>query len=480
MIDDKIKDISNKIANKTFGSDDESDELDDDVVERGSGDLRTRLRETGGEIRVEKSQVPDLVDFLSSERVEDRVNASRALVEVAQHYPEEVDEHLHAVINLLDDEDNKVRKHACITLGVVGSEDAIDELEAVMDGADEEVKIAAEKAIRHIRKQHSGEVEAVTEDAGDDPEKTEPEEPASAQSTDDDRPDWAGGSGSADEEDAESGQVDAESEAEAEVSEPAEEAEETDEITADEDRPAWAGGTADEEDEEDETVEAPEADDGGEEDQETVEQTEGDEEEQEIAAASAVDEADEGAEEHEAADDETDEIKEVPAGETAMDDTTDDAASDETSPGPADRDAIDREIDESIEEAIEDLDRPVTELPRLVLLWLLAEGDESTREDVGDAIHDIVAEYPEAVSDSASEFVEAAEREREDVSRFASQVVDAITEQQPEALEDEIPYLMDSVRSADEEIRQRAKDALTKIAERSPDKVVDEIAERDD
>jgi HEAT repeat protein len=475
MIDDKIKDISNKIANKTFGSDDdESDELDDDVVERGSGDLRTRLRETGGEIRVEKSQVPDLVDFLSSERVEDRVNASRALVEVAQHYPEEVDEHLHAVINLLDDEDNKVRKHACITLGVIGSEDAIDDLEAVMDGADEEVKIAAEKAIRHIRKQHSGEVEAVTEGA----EETESEEPASAESTDDDRPDWAGGSGSADEEDAESGQVDAEPEAE--VSEPAEEAEETDEITADEDRPAWAGGTADEEDEEDETAEAPEADDGGEEDQETVEQTDGDEEEQEIAAASTVDEADDGGEEHKATDDETDEIKEVPAGETAMDDTTDDAASDETSPGSADRDAIDREIDESIEEAIQDLDRPISELPRLVLLWLLAEGDESTREDVGDAIHDIVAEYPEAVSDSASEFVEAAEREREDVSRFASQVVDAITEQQPEALEDEIPYLMDSVRSADEEIRQRAKDALTKIAERSPDKVVDEIAERDD
>lgn len=498
MIDDKIKDISNRIG-KTLGSDDEGDEIDDDdVVERGD-DLRNRLRETGGEIRVEKSQIPELVDFLSSERVDDRVNASRALVEVAQHYPEEVESHLHAVTNLLDDEDNKVRKHACITLGVVGSEDAIDDLESVMEGADEEVKIAAEKAIRHIRKQHSGEVEAVTDDTDEETEDQEAVQP------DEDRPEWAGGGADtadetteADADASETTEADADApettggveDASADASEETAGADDAGEITPDEDRPAWAGGTPDEDDE---VGDEPEAEDEAEEETEDEEAVSGEtaaaagqtsedatEDLEEAPAADTADEQEEEAPASSEAGDETDEIKEVPEGGTGMEETDTGATGTDADAASAEADETDREIHDSIEAAIQDLDHPLTELPGLVMLWLLAEGDESTRRQIDDAVEELVGEYPDAVADSTDTFIEAAQENQEEVAAFASTVVDAITEHRPEALEDEIPYLMESVRSADEEIRQRAKEALTKIAERSPDKVVDEIADRDD
>lgn len=136
MSEENIENLSDKITS-------ESDELDKGLKER---------LDTSEGVDVGESDVSDLADDLDSDDKQKQINALKDLAKAARNDPEVVEDHISKIEGLLDHDDADVKKNACLTLGVIGSTEALEDLKELRDDEQDSVRRAAEKAIKRIER----------------------------------------------------------------------------------------------------------------------------------------------------------------------------------------------------------------------------------------------------------------------------------------------------------------------------------------
>lgn len=315
MSEEDIENLSDKITNESGG------------LDKG---LKERLDTSEG-VDVDEDGVSGLADDLDSDDKEERIEALKNLAKAARDDPAAVEDHISEIIDLLDSDDADVKKNTCLTLGVIGSSEALDDLRELREESEDNVEKAAEKAIKRIeRKSEKG------------------------------------------------------------------------------------GGKKKQ---------------GGKKKRKKKQKKGGEKKGSE----------DEG-------------------GKTQKQRKTD--------------------SDMYIEQAKDGLDDPGSELTQLMLVWSLEEGDKQARQGVEKAMRKVVEEYPDAVKPATSSFAGMLNGQPDDLRRYASRMLEAISSEYPSELEGEIDDLLDSLGDDDETVRENATSALTNAAEEFPDKVVQGMAEK--
>lgn len=312
MSEEDIENLSDKITSESGG------------LDKG---LKERLDTSEG-VDVDEDGVEGLVDDLDSDDKEERIEALKSLAKAARDDADAVEDHLQEIIDLLESGDADVKKNACLTLGVIGSGEALDDLKELRDDSEDNVKKAADKAIKRIeRKDKQG------------------------------------------------------------------------------------GGKQKQNDSKrkEESSKKKKASEGG--DGEKKKQRK-------------------------------------------------------------------KDSDMYIEQAKDGLDDPGSELTQLMLVWSLEKGDKQARQGVEKAMQNVVEEYPDAVKPATSSFADMLNGQPDDLRRYASRMLDAISSEYPGELEGEIDDLLESLGDSDEEVRENATSALTNAAEEFPDKVVQGMAEK--
>lgn len=312
MSEEDIENLSDKITSESGG------------LDKG---LKERLDTSEG-VDVDEDGVEGLVDDLDSDDKEERIEALKSLAKAARDDADAVEDHLQEIIDLLESGDADVKKNACLTLGVIGSGEALDDLKELRDDSEDNVKKAADKAIKRIeRKDKQG------------------------------------------------------------------------------------GGKQKQKDSKrkEESSKKKKASEGG--DGEKKKQRK-------------------------------------------------------------------KDSDMYIEQAKDGLDDPGSELTQLMLVWSLEKGDKQARQGVEKAMQNVVEEYPDAVKPATSSFADMLNGQPDDLRRYASRMLDAISSEYPGELEGEIDDLLESLGDSDEEVRENATSALTNAAEEFPDKVVQGMAEK--
>lgn len=319
MSEEDIENLSDKITSESGG------------LDKG---LKERLDTSEG-VDVDEGGVEDLAEDLDSDDKEERINALKSLAKAARDDPDAVEDHLPDIIDLLDSDDEDVKKNACLTLGVIGSGEALDDLKELRDDSEDNVEKAADKAIKRIERKDRG------------------------------------------------------------------------------------GGKQKQ--------------------QETKQKQKGGEKSEKKQEGGKKKKASEG-------------------GKKKKQRKTD--------------------SDMYIEQAKDGLDDPGSELTQLMLVWSLEKGDKQAKQGVEKAMESVVEEYPDAVKPATSSFAGMLNGQPDDLRRYASRMLAAISSEYPSELEGEIDDLLESLGDSDETVRENATSALTNAAEEFPDKVVQGMAEK--
>ena len=98
-----------------------------------------------------RSSVSYVIELLDDDDEKVRYNATSILSRVAKQYPEDVEPAIPSLIDTLDDDFEYSRGNACWALGYLAAESAVETLrERKQSDPDEEVRAVAEQAIQMI------------------------------------------------------------------------------------------------------------------------------------------------------------------------------------------------------------------------------------------------------------------------------------------------------------------------------------------
>jgi HEAT repeat protein len=99
-----------------------------------------------------RSSVPRAIELLDDDDEKVRYNATSILARVAKQYPEDVEPAIPSLIDTLDDDFEYSRGNACWALGYLEADVALDALKERQTDSSEEVRSAANQAIQLIEK----------------------------------------------------------------------------------------------------------------------------------------------------------------------------------------------------------------------------------------------------------------------------------------------------------------------------------------